>query len=341
MNSKQFDMGYTGPSSLLLTDDAQLNDSGYTNFAYYEGSVFTGTVNSHAVWTSSDTVFVGYRGSATLEVAGESRLSFGALQAGYPQTGVSSITVKENASFLVRDRSSSYLGESGIANLALKDNATFETQGDLYVAASGTANITLSGSAHFMAHMIEASSGNGKANSTTLHFEENGQLAVTGRFSTGNVGGSDIGDGYGDDYAESNHFALNVTFSAERLDGLAYITADEVVLHGTTTLGLDAFTNMAAGDTLTLLLIDSDAFAGAFDTVLVDGSTVLNWAESSTGIFTFEDANGFGYTLDYTIDSGHDVQLTVVAPVPEPGTWAMMLGGLGVLALARRRAVAL
>jgi autotransporter-associated beta strand protein len=42
-----------------------------------------------------------------------------------------------------------------------------------------------------------------------------------------------------------------------------------------------------------------------------------------------------GYTMDYSYNGG--TQIAVVSAVPEPGTYAMVLGGLGMLSLLRRR----
>ena len=81
----------------------------------------------------------------------------------------------------------------------------------------------------------------------------------------------------------------------------------------------------------------------AADIVLVDGS-VSGWFSSITtnvgdfdlfsssateAVYTFE-----GNTITLTKD---DVKLYMGVTVPEPTTWALMIGGMGALALLRRR----
>lgn len=55
-------------------------------------------------------------------------------------------------------------------------------------------------------------------------------------------------------------------------------------------------------------------------------------ASASTTVRFWNDQNPFAH---FAIIDG--IGAAPSAPVPEPGTWAMMLGGLGLLALARRR----
>lgn len=55
-------------------------------------------------------------------------------------------------------------------------------------------------------------------------------------------------------------------------------------------------------------------------------------ASASTTVRFWNDQNPFAH---FAIIDG--IGAAPAAPVPEPGTWAMLLGGLGLLALARRR----
>jgi hypothetical protein len=76
--------------------------------------------------------------------------------------------------------------------------------------------------------------------------------------------------------------------------------------------------------------------------------TLINDETSATGDINGEfeqgnsitDSNGNLYDILYNVNandtgSGSDVDLELVA-VPEPGTWAMMLGGLGILIFWQR-----
>jgi hypothetical protein len=88
-----------------------------------------------------------------------------------------------------------------------------------------------------------------------------------------------------------------------------------------------------------MLLNDAGATLGAgFDAVTVGDVLVSDtWTDNLDGSYSCE-IDGYQATLNYQGGDGNDLTLAViVAPVPEPGTWAMMFGGLGVLALAQRR----
>ncbi len=86
---------------------------------------------------------------------------------------------------------------------------------------------------------------------------------------------------------------------------------------------------------------------GTIDPLGTDGvsalaGTGLNVAPGSFSSQTFNDVQGFGLWIGHTgnsTDQPLDFEVTgfSATTVPEPATWAMLLGGLGALALLRRR----
>ena len=72
--------------------------------------------------------------------------------------------------------------------------------------------------------------------------------------------------------------------------------------------------------------------------------TLMGAAEDPANQAAFNTVNGFlmglgGYVASYHIEvlTNGDHQDFLVATVPEPETWAMLVGGLGVIGFLRRR----
>ncbi len=107
-----------------------------------------------------------------------------------------------------------------------------------------------------------------------------------------------------------------------------------VTLNAGSVLNLTISDGVFTSGALTLIENQSDnAIVGTFSAVLISGST---YDVSTTNKFTY---NGKEYELLYNVnaDSGstaNDLELTVV---PEPGTWAMLVGGLTMLFGAQRK----
>jgi len=103
------------------------------------------------------------------------------------------------------------------------------------------------------------------------------------------------------------------------------------------TLDLTGLKGLSVGDSITLIdnIGTGTLTSGYFSTILVTGSTLR--ISTATGSYMFT-TGATEYLLNYGADSGkdgqfNDVTLTVV---PEPGSWVMLVGGIGMLAFGQR-----
>jgi autotransporter-associated beta strand protein len=111
------------------------------------------------------------------------------------------------------------------------------------------------------------------------------------------------------------------------------INATAVSLNSTGNLSLSLETGYtpAAGDVL-YLIISGAAPTGTFATV--NGSAIAG------NQFTFDGDTweiGYNVTSGGVFSGGDDVAIEELAAVPEPGTWASLLGGVGMLIIWQRR----
>ncbi|XHR31258.1 MAG: beta strand repeat-containing protein [Chthoniobacteraceae bacterium] len=202
-------------------------------------------------------------------------------------------------------------------------SGTTKSTNALSVAAGATlsANGTIDGSANV--------SGLLKGNSTVT-----GNLALTsGTLAPGNSPGITTVTG---DFTTD---ALS-TLVAEVSGTVAGTSYDQVKVSGVVTLAgtldLSTLSGLTMGSTITLIdNIGSGTTTGYFSTIITSGST---YTVTSNSNYTFT-AGGTEYLLSYNASSAesgssfNDVTLTVV---PEPGTWAMLVGGIGMLAFSQR-----
>lgn len=98
---------------------------------------------------------------------------------------------------------------------------------------------------------------------------------------------------------------------------------------------------------LELRLFGGDATTASF-AITDDAGTVFNFSDvaiSPSGFFGFQGINGqsirrVSFTVNESgIQDVRQVRLDAVAVVPEPATWAMMLGGFGLIGAASRRRI--
>ena len=170
------------------------------------------------------------------------------------------------------------------------------------------------------------------------NFGNNGTLTGTGTFTTsqltnaGHVAAGDLGAGtltlngnfvQGLTGSLDTELATSSAFDLFKVNGTA-------ALHGTLALSCILTCDIHTGDVFTIFDSTGD-LSGTFDSI------------TTTGFL-----NGFDYSVVYDYDAdlvklmvlnaGAATPPPIPSPVPEPGTWAMMFAGLGVMgALARRR----
>jgi len=213
-------------------------------------------------------------------------------------------------------------GRVTVASGTTSLSGTTKSTSALSVSAGATlsANGTIAGSATV--------SGLLKGNSIVT-----GDLALTsGTLSPGNSHGITTVNG--------NLTMDGVSTLVSQVSGtVAGISYDQVQVSGNVslagTLDLSTLSGLTLGDSITLLdNKGSGSTSGYFATIITSGST---FTVSSSFNYTFT-TNGTEYLLSYTSSTegdgyNNDVILSVI---PEPSTWAMLLGGIGMLAFGQR-----
>ncbi len=200
---------------------------------------------------------------------------------------------------------------------------TTQSTSALFVSAEATlnANGTISGNANV--------SGLLKGKSTVT-----GNLAlISGTLAPGNSAGITTVEG---DFTVDR----NSTLVAEVSGNVAGTTYDQIKVSGNVsiagTLNLSDLSGLTLGSTITLIdNAGSGTTTGYFSTIITSGST---YSVTSNSDYTFT-VGSTEYLLSYNTSSSasganfNDVTLTVV---PEPGSWAMLISGIGMLAFGQR-----
>jgi autotransporter-associated beta strand protein len=244
--------------------------------------------------------------------------------------GLSGVGVVDNTS-----------GTAAVLTVANATNSTFD--GNITDNGAGALGLTKSGNGRLTLNAFVSYSGTTTVNAGVLQVNGglgNSSALVNGGTLTGsgsvrnltvNASGTLApGNGPGTFYADSTTFNGG-TFAVEIANAFTY---DRLVVTGALTLASDSplFLDLtgytpAFGDSFTL--IDND---GA-DTLLGSGRFTYNGTPILPGS-TFLDLGGLALSLDYAGGTGNDVVLNVV---PEPGSVALLLGGLAFLTTRRRR----
>lgn len=109
---------------------------------------------------------------------------------------------------------------------------------------------------------------------------------------------------------------------------------DELTIGGGTARNL----TLAAGDNLTFALVNGGSLSSLAPGTYVIANDITGGVLAGAGTFATDSTLQSNWSITYTTN---EVEL-VVAAVPEPGTWAMLASGMGMLFViqrARRRKV--
>jgi len=333
--------------SVTLNNGATMTDSNTNNTAYGNGgfelnnTVFvTGNGTSAITASNGGAVLLSYVGTntTTFDVAAGSTLLVSAPVAnGWANSGASNLTLID-AGAMILSNTNSYSGAttvsggtmivsgslSGTKSVSVASAATLEVDGLVNTSATNTVNGTLQGIGTvgtITTHGGTLAPGLTAANSQTA----TGTLTATGAV---NLSGS-------------TNFNIRLGLSVSGTDGdqLAATGASNAVsLNGANlqlTLGT-AVNNPAVIDTYYLIINGGAGGTG------VGGNIFAGLTQGSS----FNVSNGFTFTIDYastflgsnsapTVGGGDDVVVELTA-IPEPSTWATMLGGFGMLLFVQR-----
>ncbi len=252
-------------------------------------------------------------------------------------TTTSSVTVNSGANLA---------GRGQVIGTVSGSSATINGSGLSIGATTLNGNSALSG--YNIASSVTVNSGTTSLTGTT---QSTGTLSVSAG-ATLNANGTIAGSANISGWLKGNstvteNLTLNstATLVAEVSGTVAGISYDQVKVNGIVTLAgtldLRDLGGLTLGSTITLIdNTGSGTTTGYFSTIITSGST---YTVTSNSDYTFT-VGTTEYLLSYNTDSAsganfNDVTLTVV---PEPGTWVMLVGGLGMLAFGqrlRRRAI--
>ncbi len=163
------------------------------------------------------------------------------------------------------------------------------------------------------------------AGATTGNLSIGGTLNLNGGYVV-ELGGTGIGDGAGN-YDQTNQTEVGVN-GAVTLGGTATLTAS--LINGFAPAPSDVF----------YILNSNNSRTGTFSGIAEGGSISLGGG--FTGQVTYAANYDFTTPANSTLTGGNDVAIFNVVAVPEPSTFAMLLGGFGMLLgfqRARRRSI--
>jgi autotransporter-associated beta strand protein len=333
--------------SIVLNNGATMTDANTSNTAYgsggfeLNGTVFvTGNGTSAITAGNGGAVLLEYTGTrtTTFDVAAGSTLLVSAPVANEYGLGTPANLTLTDAGTMILSNTNSYSGAttvsggtmivsgslSGTKSVSVASAATLEVDGLVNTSATNTVNGTLKGIGTvgtITTHGGTLAPGLTAANSQTA----TGTLTATGAV---NLSGS-------------TNFNIRLGLSVSGTDGdqLAATGASNAVsLNGANlqlTLGT-AVNNPAVIDTYYLIINGGAGGTG------VGGNIFAGLTQGTS----FNVSNGFTFTIDYastflgsnsapTVGGGDDVVLELTA-IPEPSTWATMLGGFGMLLFVQR-----
>lgn len=248
---------------------------------------------------------------------------------------------------------------AGILNFA---NTSAKAAGTVTAGASGTIGVGVGGSGYYSSANVDSLFAN-----TLSGFSMNAATGVALDTSAGNfayasnitgsrvltklgantltlsgtssfTGGTRVKDGT---VNFANSFAMTganqVRIAGAGTAGVDYATVTSTV--GTLafggSLGIEITASLTGGETFSMFTANGGALSGNFSSVSLTGSYIASLTDSGSGIWT-----GSSNGLDFTFTaSGINAGILSVSAVPEPSTYAALVGALvlGVVTIRRRR----
>lgn len=234
-------------------------------------------------------------------------------------------TINGNGLILAGASATTFSGNSSLSGTATFNNGISTASGILSITGTTTSNVGV-------IHGATLNNGGKVIGNVNVSGLLNGNGTVNGILTIKSGGELAPGNSPGTQTVVGDLIVESLAKVSMQLDSLASYdqisVTGAVTLAGTLDLTLGSITN---GNVFTLIekAGTSALISGTFGSVTVSGSAVTL---SSSNTFIVGNQT---YDLSYAGGDGNDLTLSVLA-VPEPSTWAMLVGGIGMLALGRR-----
>ena len=285
--------------------------------------------------------------SSTITLNGNFSESYsGIIQNGASTTGTVGLTenLTNSTETVTLAGANSYTGATAVTSGKLLISGSLTSTSSVSVGANGTLAV------------------NGSVNTAATISDIAGRVQGQGTIGTVNVSGSGT---LAPGFTTVNNAAGTLTAANATLDntskfnirlGVSAVggTDNDALSVQTGTVGLNGSTlNLTLGNTF------ANAAVGTFYNIILGGGNSSGFGTGSnffsnamptngigtitSGNYTFNVIYGSDGTTDGTALVGNDVSLELIAAVPEPQTWAMLLSGVGVLGMwqrSRRRGTA-
>ena len=287
----------------------------YTGITYIDGDALR--MNGNSSGDASSTYDVGSTG--TLNVNNQ-QITIGALE------GSGTVTVGNNGNPV-------YSVTMGGNNASTTYDGIFTGNAPAVLNKQGTGTFRYNGYS-----ATNTSQYLGAVNVNAGSFLVNGSLADASKFTVAN--GATLG---------GNGTVSAIAASAGAIispgdGGIGTLSATSLTLNGSAQFNFDLSSTDTTSDLLTLsgALTDASSSTDTFEFSLTGGTVGDTYTLMDFGSTNLADASKFGidspgYSGNFNIVNGDELQLTLTAAAPEPSTWALLLSGVGMVIFLRRR----